>query len=194
MAFSSAVGRLAVLSQHLAADCDAQSTLQRQETRADEEGVRPAPGGGPGTLTVLDNRTGKKYTVRVFVHGRGRGLRTGGGLVDTLSTAAAVAGTAARFTQACKSLTVLSPDHHHYVCSWRYLRVAQSTHKPLRRSLLEVTVWACAPMTRGELRMLVDGLVVGPSVDFVAQLDTAIHACAQQAKQISSMMMMLCCR
>jgi hypothetical protein len=62
MAFSSAVGRLSVLSQHLSADCE-QNTLQRQDTRADEE-VRPAPGGGPGTLTVLDNRTGKKYTVR----------------------------------------------------------------------------------------------------------------------------------
>jgi hypothetical protein len=61
MAFSSAVGRLSVLSQHLSADCEA-ATLQRQETRADED-VRPAPGGGPGTLTVLDNRTGKKYTV-----------------------------------------------------------------------------------------------------------------------------------
>ena len=63
MAFSSAIGRLSVLSQHLAADSE-QGTLQRQETRADED-VRPAPGGGPGTLTVLDNRTGKKYTVRL---------------------------------------------------------------------------------------------------------------------------------
>lgn len=62
MAFSSAVGRLSVLSQHLSADSE-QAMLQRQETRADED-VRPAPGGGPGTLTVLDNRTGKKYTVR----------------------------------------------------------------------------------------------------------------------------------
>jgi citrate synthase len=63
MAFSSAVGRLSVLSQHLSADNE-QTTLQRQETRADED-VRPAPGGGPGTLTVLDNRTGKKYTLEV---------------------------------------------------------------------------------------------------------------------------------
>jgi len=61
MAFSSAIGRLSVLSQHLSADSES-GTLQRQETRADED-VRPAPGGGPGTLTVLDNRTGKKYTV-----------------------------------------------------------------------------------------------------------------------------------
>lgn len=64
MAFSSAVGRLSVLSQHLAGAEELQ--LQRQETRAaGDEDVRPAPGGGPGTLTVLDNRTGKKYTVRV---------------------------------------------------------------------------------------------------------------------------------
>lgn len=53
-----------MLSQHLSADSEA-ATLQRQETRADED-VRPAPGGGPGTLTVLDNRTGKKYTVRAL--------------------------------------------------------------------------------------------------------------------------------
>ena len=26
---------------------------------------RPAPGGGPGTLTVVDNRTGKKYELKV---------------------------------------------------------------------------------------------------------------------------------
>jgi hypothetical protein len=65
MAFSSAVGRLSVLSQHLAG-AQEQQHLQRQETRAaGDEDVRPAPGGGPGTLTVLDNRTGKKYTVRV---------------------------------------------------------------------------------------------------------------------------------
>lgn len=63
MAFSVAVGRLSVLSQHLAG---AEEQLQRQETRAaGDEDVRPAPGGGPGTLTVLDNRTGKRYTVRV---------------------------------------------------------------------------------------------------------------------------------
>lgn len=26
---------------------------------------RPAPGGGPGTLTITDNRTGKKYDVKI---------------------------------------------------------------------------------------------------------------------------------
>lgn len=27
--------------------------------------ARPAPGGGPGTLTIIDNRTGKKYDVKI---------------------------------------------------------------------------------------------------------------------------------
>lgn len=63
-----------MLSQHLTAAGGGQqqqqtpskhSVLERQETAAaGESDVRPAPGGGPGTITVLDNRTGKKYTVR----------------------------------------------------------------------------------------------------------------------------------
>jgi len=43
---------------------DESSDLSRQPTRANDD-VRPAPGGGKGTLTILDNRTGKKYTVEV---------------------------------------------------------------------------------------------------------------------------------
>ncbi len=67
----SAASRLAVLSRQLtsgaAGDASAE-TLQRSATSAaagaqDEQ--RPAPGGGRGTLTVMDNRTGKKYTVRL---------------------------------------------------------------------------------------------------------------------------------
>jgi hypothetical protein len=62
MAYQNAVERLSVLSRHmLGAESDAE-VLFRQNTKADED-VRPAPGGGRGTLTVLDNRTGKKYTV-----------------------------------------------------------------------------------------------------------------------------------
>ena len=30
---------------------------------------RPTPGGGPGTLTVIDNRTGKRYEIAVGDHG-----------------------------------------------------------------------------------------------------------------------------
>lgn len=61
MASTSAQARLSVLSRQLA-----DSSIARQGTKADDESVRPAPGGGRGTLTVIDNRTGKKYTVRIF--------------------------------------------------------------------------------------------------------------------------------
>ena len=30
---------------------------------------RPTPGGGPGTLTVVDNRTGKRYEISIDDHG-----------------------------------------------------------------------------------------------------------------------------
>ncbi len=66
-----AASRLAVLSRQLSAlaveDLDSSTTsggIQAQQTKAAESEVRPAPGGGKGTLTVFDNRTGKKYTVR----------------------------------------------------------------------------------------------------------------------------------
>jgi citrate synthase len=63
MAYHNALSRLSVLSYHLGAGEEA-SCLARQDTAAAaDESVRPAPGGGKGTLTVLDNRTGKKYTV-----------------------------------------------------------------------------------------------------------------------------------
>lgn len=55
---SSASSRLAVLARQLTSADE----LKRNDTLAEE--TRPAPGGGRGTLTVLDNRTGKKYTVR----------------------------------------------------------------------------------------------------------------------------------
>ena len=43
----------------LAAATDARRRLPR----------RPTPGGGPGTLTVIDNRTGKRYEVPISDHG-----------------------------------------------------------------------------------------------------------------------------
>lgn len=72
-----------------------------QLTRGTEDGQRPKPGGGSGTLTVVDNRTGKKYelgiseggTIRaadlkqIMAGGDGVGLRTydpGQALVTTL--------------------------------------------------------------------------------------------------------------
>jgi citrate synthase len=63
MAYHSAVSRLSVLSHHLGAGEDAPCLARQDTAAAADESVRPAPGGGKGTLTVLDNRTGKKYTV-----------------------------------------------------------------------------------------------------------------------------------
>jgi citrate synthase len=63
MAYSSAVSRLSVLSHHLGAAEEAPCLARQDTAAAADDSVRPAPGGGKGTLTVLDNRTGKKYTV-----------------------------------------------------------------------------------------------------------------------------------
>jgi hypothetical protein len=61
---SAALQRLAVLSKQLVQGDPAQAVITRVDTKAEDEESRPAPGGGRGTLTVLDNRSGKKYTVR----------------------------------------------------------------------------------------------------------------------------------
>lgn len=69
-------GRLNVLARQLAGVGlgDAAVPLARQDTAAEE--ARPAPGGGRGTLTVVDNRTGKKYTVsRPWRHTDAAGAR-----------------------------------------------------------------------------------------------------------------------
>eukprot|EP00199_Chlamydomonas_sp_CCMP681_P000765 CAMPEP_0119106864 /NCGR_PEP_ID=MMETSP1180-20130426/6568_1 /TAXON_ID=3052 ORGANISM="Chlamydomonas cf sp, Strain CCMP681" /NCGR_SAMPLE_ID=MMETSP1180 /ASSEMBLY_ACC=CAM_ASM_000741 /LENGTH=503 /DNA_ID=CAMNT_0007092261 /DNA_START=121 /DNA_END=1632 /DNA_ORIENTATION=+ len=52
--------RLDVISRQLE-----QQHLVMVPTSATDDDVRPAPGGGRGTLTVLDNRTGKRYTIEV---------------------------------------------------------------------------------------------------------------------------------
>lgn len=63
MALENAISRLSLLSRHIVGPEEQPGyDLQRQNTKADDE-VRPAPGGGKGTLTVIDHRTGKKYTV-----------------------------------------------------------------------------------------------------------------------------------
>ena len=38
--------------------------LSIQSTKASDE-KRPLPGGGPGTITIVDNRTGKKYDLKI---------------------------------------------------------------------------------------------------------------------------------
>lgn len=70
-----AASRLAVLSRQLTASCSVIDSgslhegaqLCREHCSAPNTSLqaeRPLPGGGRGTLTVVDNRTGKKYTVR----------------------------------------------------------------------------------------------------------------------------------
>lgn len=60
------LSRLSVLARHLSLSVDAacDKPLVRANTSSSED-VRPAPGGGKGTLTVIDNRTGKKYTLEI---------------------------------------------------------------------------------------------------------------------------------
>jgi citrate synthase len=54
--------RLEVLSKHLSAE----PSVVRDDTAEEcTEELRPAPGGGRGTLTVVDNRTGRKYTLEI---------------------------------------------------------------------------------------------------------------------------------
>lgn len=67
-----AAARLAALQRHLTAEVVPNvSLLSLNETSAPQDGLgaRPAPGGGPGTLSIIDNRTGKKYDVEISEHG-----------------------------------------------------------------------------------------------------------------------------
>ena len=42
--------------------------IEQVHTKAASSFERPAPGGGPGSLTIIDNRTGKKYEIKVSLH------------------------------------------------------------------------------------------------------------------------------
>lgn len=76
MASNNAATRISVLAKQLGSmSFDEDSDLSRQPTRANDD-VRPAPGGGKGTLTILDNRTGKRYTVGGY-----RGSEQGQGML-----------------------------------------------------------------------------------------------------------------
>eukprot|EP00897_Mesotaenium_endlicherianum_P009472 jgi/Mesen1/8553/ME000489S07943 len=56
------MNRLAVLGRHLASSSEGLSSLQMVATSAES---RLTPGGGKGTLTVTDSRTGKKYELPI---------------------------------------------------------------------------------------------------------------------------------
>ncbi|KAK9841538.1 hypothetical protein WJX74_007460 [Apatococcus lobatus] len=67
-----AASRIAALRKQLEAnDLSPVETegLDRQDTKAQVERERPAPGGGSGTLSVVDNRTGKKYEIKISDQG-----------------------------------------------------------------------------------------------------------------------------
>ncbi|CAL8464767.1 g4302 [Coccomyxa elongata] len=70
MSQASAQGRLAALQRHLGALSFANdSGIEVVDTKAVSGEKRPAPGGGPGSLTVIDNRTGKKYEIKIDEYG-----------------------------------------------------------------------------------------------------------------------------
>lgn len=77
MQSSAAAVRIAALQRHLQAhseESDAEQCVEVQNTKADTgPKERPAPGGGPGSLSVLDNRTGKKYEIPISDHGTVKG-------------------------------------------------------------------------------------------------------------------------
>ena len=77
MQSSAAAVRIATLQRHLQAhrdESDAEQCIEAQHTKAETDPKeRPAPGGGPGSLSVLDNRTGKKYEIPISDHGTIKG-------------------------------------------------------------------------------------------------------------------------
>lgn len=74
---SAAADRIAALQRHLhlhQIENEAQSSVECQSTKAESDPKeRPAPGGGPGSLSVVDNRTGKKYDIPISDHGTIKG-------------------------------------------------------------------------------------------------------------------------
>ena len=72
-----AADRIAKLQRHLQShqlDVISSNSLKPQLVKAENDSkARPAPGGGPGTLTVTDSRTGKKYEIPISDHGTIKG-------------------------------------------------------------------------------------------------------------------------
>lgn len=58
--------RLAALQRHLGPPPPHAASLEAQPTSAE---LRAAPGGGPGSLSITDNRTGRRYEVPISEHG-----------------------------------------------------------------------------------------------------------------------------
>ena len=77
MQSSAAAVRIAALQRHLQAhriENGAEQCVELQDTKAESDPKeRPAPGGGPGSLSIVDNRTGKKYEIPVSDHGTIKG-------------------------------------------------------------------------------------------------------------------------
>ena len=77
MPTSAAADRIAALQRHLQStslESVSESSLEVQVTKAESDPKdRPAPGGGPGTLSVKDSRTGKTYDIPISDHGTIKG-------------------------------------------------------------------------------------------------------------------------
>jgi len=77
MQTSAAADRIATLQRHLQPQQtpnEIQTSVEPQVTKAESDPKeRPAPGGGPGTLSVTDSRTGKKYEIPISDHGTIKG-------------------------------------------------------------------------------------------------------------------------
>lgn len=60
--------RIATLQRHLAGASlhDESHELEAHQTSAE---LRAAPGGGPGTLSITDSRTGRRYDITIGDHG-----------------------------------------------------------------------------------------------------------------------------
>eukprot|EP00246_Nothoceros_aenigmaticus_P017523 TRINITY_DN8636_c0_g1_i1.p1 TRINITY_DN8636_c0_g1~~TRINITY_DN8636_c0_g1_i1.p1 ORF type:complete len:517 (+),score=88.38 TRINITY_DN8636_c0_g1_i1:294-1844(+) len=64
---ATAWNRLTVISRHVGAPIIAPTMLQASIAYSEE--VTPVPGGGPGVLSVVDNRSGKKYDLEISAGG-----------------------------------------------------------------------------------------------------------------------------
>jgi citrate synthase len=59
--------RMSILAGHLEQQPFFSGTQQQQQLEASivSAEIAPSPGGGPGTLSVIDNRTGKRYQLEI---------------------------------------------------------------------------------------------------------------------------------
>jgi len=57
--------RMSILAGHLEQPFFSGTQQQQLEASIVSAEIAPSPGGGPGTLSVIDNRTGKRYQLEI---------------------------------------------------------------------------------------------------------------------------------